>query len=161
MNQENRTSGFMVSFIETNEGIVVTRISVSAENPEIGEIAAKKAIESAGWELDIKSSINLSELDVDDKVGQNKNDKPSKRIRYSYLMIDENTGLYKIGKSYKPTYRERTLQSEKPTVSLVHKWPESIASESSLHSKYSDKRVRGEWFSLTQQDVKEILELVN
>ena len=34
-------------------------------------------------------------------------------------MCDKNTGFYKIGKSAKPKFRERTLQSEKPTIELV------------------------------------------
>lgn len=33
-------------------------------------------------------------------------------------MKDENTGFTKIGKSIHPKKRERTLQSEKPTISL-------------------------------------------
>jgi len=80
-----------------------------------------------------------------------------------YLMHDTSNGYYKIGISNKPYYREKTLQSEKPTIELitskkfpVRKIAESI--EKSLHSVYNDKRLRGEWFELDEDDVKNIIE---
>lgn len=73
----------------------------------------------------------------------------------TYLMKDGNTGLTKIGKSANPHIRERTLQSEKPTISLIAKSEKNI--EEFLHKRYSDKRVRGEWFALTKDDINEIL----
>mgnify|MGYP000884813906 FL=1 len=36
-----------------------------------------------------------------------------------YILKDHNTGLYKIGKSVNPVFREKTLQSEKPTIEAV------------------------------------------
>ena len=82
---------------------------------------------------------------------------------YVYLMHDTANGYYKIGISNKPYYREKTLQSEKPTIELiaskkfpVRKIAESI--EKSLHSVYDDKRLRGEWFELDENDVKNIIE---
>ena len=80
-----------------------------------------------------------------------------------YLMHDTSNGYYKIGISNKPYYREKTLQSEKPTIELitskkfpVRKIAESI--EKSLHSVYDNKRLRGEWFELERDDVKNIIE---
>ena len=80
-----------------------------------------------------------------------------------YLMHDTSNGYYKIGVSNKPDYREKTLQSEKPTIELitskkfpVRKIAESI--EKSLHSVYDNKRLRGEWFELDEDDVKNIIE---
>ena len=82
---------------------------------------------------------------------------------YVYLMKDMSNGYYKIGISNTPEYRERTLQSEKPTIEMIacKKFPtrkiaESI--ESALHSAYSQKRLRGEWFNLTDADVAAIIE---
>jgi uncharacterized membrane protein YhaH (DUF805 family) len=82
---------------------------------------------------------------------------------FVYLMHDTANGYYKIGISNKPYYREKTLQSEKPTIELItsKKYPirkiaESI--EKSLHSVYEDKRLRGEWFELEEDDVKNIIE---
>lgn len=84
-------------------------------------------------------------------------------ICFVYLMHDTSNGYYKIGISNKPYYREKTLQSEKPTIELiaskkfpVRKIAESI--EKSLHSVYDDKRLRGEWFELDENDVKNLIE---
>ena len=81
---------------------------------------------------------------------------------FVYLMTDKNTGLYKIGISKDPKYRERTLQSEKPTIDLIcnkgfpnRKVAQAI--ESALHSLYGNKRIRGEWFNLDEQDVLDII----
>jgi len=84
-------------------------------------------------------------------------------VCYVYLMHDTSNGYYKIGISNKPYYREKTLQSEKPTIELiaskkfpVRKIAESI--EKSLHSVFDDKRLRGEWFELDEKDVEHIIE---
>lgn len=82
---------------------------------------------------------------------------------FVYLMQDISNGYYKIGISNNPEYRERTLQSEKPTIEMVasKKFPirkiaESI--EKALHDTYSEKRLRGEWFILDTNDIEHIKE---
>jgi len=70
----------------------------------------------------------------------------------TYIMIDHNTGFYKIGKSKNPCFREKTLQSEKPTIEMILIINQDIEKE--LHQKYSDKRVRGEWFQLDDQVIE-------
>ena len=70
---------------------------------------------------------------------------------YVYLMKDISNGYYKIGISNTPEYREKTLQSEKPTIELLasKKYPTrkiAEAIESALHTAYSQQRLRGEWF---------------
>lgn len=82
---------------------------------------------------------------------------------YVYLMYDTNTGYYKIGMSNDPTYREGTLQSEKPTINLLacHKYPSrkfAAAIESALHNVYKDFHVRGEWYKLPKEEVAIIKE---
>lgn len=74
----------------------------------------------------------------------------------TYLMKDSNTGYTKIGKAIDPKYRERTLQSEKPTISLFAVCDDNIELE--LHKKFEDKRIRGEWFDLKDN---ELIEIVN
>lgn len=85
-----------------------------------------------------------------------------KEICYVYLMIDTTNNFYKIGISNKPEYREKTLQSEKPTIELIiskdfpsRQIAESI--EKALHNTFKDKHVRGEWFNLSTDDVDEII----
>lgn len=78
-------------------------------------------------------------------------------------MLDTVNGYYKIGISNKPDYRERTLQSEKPSIEMIasKRFPNrkiAMAIESALHNTYSQQRVRGEWFNLTEADVAAIIE---
>lgn len=82
---------------------------------------------------------------------------------FVYLMKDTSNGYYKIGISNTPEYREKTLQSEKPTIELLasKKYPTrkiAEAIESALHTAYSQQRLRGEWFKLDDVDVAAIIE---
>ncbi len=81
-----------------------------------------------------------------------------------YIMKDLSNGYYKIGISNNPEYRERTLQSEKPTIELLESKEFAsrklaTAIESAIHSAYQQHRLRGEWFDLKSQHLDEILEL--
>lgn len=80
---------------------------------------------------------------------------PSKNSPKTYLMKDSNTGHTKIGRSVNPRMRERTLQSEKPTITLFAVCEDLVESE--IHKYYKDKRVRGEWFSLSEGDIDNII----
>lgn len=80
---------------------------------------------------------------------------------YVYLMIDTTNNFHKIGISNSPEYREKTLQSDKPTVELIcaKKFPSRKIAESiekALHSTFADKRLRGEWFELNDAEIDEI-----
>lgn len=115
-----------------------------------------KALEKCGINID---SINVSDsIDTEEKA----KDFLSNSTCYVYLMKDEINGYHKIGISNKPEYRERTLQSEKPTVVLVcaKEYPSRTiaeAIESALHKAFGEKRIRGEWFNLCVKDVSEII----
>ena len=75
-----------------------------------------------------------------------------------YVMIDKNTGFYKIGRSNKPMYREKTLQSEKPTIELIFHCDARKSDERELHRMFKSRRVRGEWFDLTGSHLQLIKE---
>jgi len=80
---------------------------------------------------------------------------------FVYLMLDKRTMLHKIGISNSAGYREKTLQSEKPSIKMVSKkeYPNRrIAAniEKALHTSYEHKRKRGEWFLLDDGDVEEL-----
>ncbi|MCB0735994.1 MAG: GIY-YIG nuclease family protein [Bacteroidetes bacterium] len=77
---------------------------------------------------------------------------------YVYLMKDLTNESYKIGISNSPEYRERTLQSEKPNIELLltkefHKRSIAQIFEKVLHEYFKNKRIRGEWFNLTTEDI--------
>lgn len=81
--------------------------------------------------------------------------KPQKSV-WIYLMLDSATGYHKIGFSKNPKFREKTLQSEKPTVELLAQYKGSVSDETYLHIFFLEKRIRGEWFALNESDIKEI-----
>lgn len=80
-----------------------------------------------------------------------------------YLMIDTTNNFHKIGISNFPEYREKTLQSDKPTIELIcsKKFPSRKIAESiekALHTTFAEKRLRGEWFELNDNEIDEIIE---
>jgi hypothetical protein len=84
-----------------------------------------------------------------------KKNKYKKARKYkTYLMKNKLNGLYKIGKSINPKYREKTLQSQEPEIEMVKVWQKDI--ENDLHFKYKKYRKRGEWFKLNKTQVKHI-----
>lgn len=77
---------------------------------------------------------------------------------YVYLMEDLRNGLIKIGRSQNPEKREKTLQSEAPTVAMRFAIPADDSLEAQLHEKYDEFRKRGEWFILSPGQIREILD---
>lgn len=75
---------------------------------------------------------------------------------FVYIMHNKLNGYYKIGRSIKPEYRERTLQAQEPDVVLLETWQVGAHIETILKRKYKHKRKRGEWFILTIEDIEEI-----
>lgn len=72
----------------------------------------------------------------------------------TYLMRDNKTLLYKIGKSVDPYQRHKELRCGNPQIELIGLFDTDVESE--LHQKYKDKRHKGEWFKLSEQDVSDI-----
>lgn len=108
----------------------------------------------------INEFLELLDDVIDSEIGS-LNIKPEKTRRSvykekkTYLMTDSNTGFTKIGRSVKPKFRESTLQSEKPTITLLATC--EIDCEEELHEKYKTKRGRGEWFNLSSDDIESII----
>lgn len=75
---------------------------------------------------------------------------------FVYLILDKSTGYYKIGRSKNPKIRERTLQSEKPTLEMIVSFSGINLDEKNLHSLFKEKRIRGEWFDLSGSDIEKI-----
>lgn len=75
---------------------------------------------------------------------------------FVYLCRNNRNGLTKIGFSRNPKQREYTLQSEDPDVSMFATFPGTTRAERSLHEQFAGKRVRGEWFNLSDEDCETI-----
>ena len=71
-----------------------------------------------------------------------------------YIIKNKRNGLYKIGYSSNPLLREYTLQSQEPELESIKIFKNNH--ENLLHEKYKKQRVRGEWFDLTNLQVKYI-----
>ena len=66
-------------------------------------------------------------------------------------------GAYKIGISRDVESRLNTLQTGVPVnLSLVCSFPGGEFLEKTLHRKFWDKKVRGEWFALSPEDLDEL-----
>ena len=79
---------------------------------------------------------------------------------FVYIMEDSRTGTFKLGQSKTPGKRERTLQSEAPQIALRFSIPTNEAHEKHLHDQFNSKRIRGEWFSLTPNDLLQIVQFL-
>jgi hypothetical protein len=80
---------------------------------------------------------------------------------FVYLMFNSKSHLHKIGISKIAGFREKTLQSEEPSIKMIasKKYINrriAGAFEKALHETYSHKRERGEWFKLNEDEIKEI-----
>lgn len=75
---------------------------------------------------------------------------------FIYLMQDSRNGYHKIGFSVEPQTRERTLQSEVPSIKMIAAWKGKAKEERLLHERFASLRVRGEWFNLEKVHLLEI-----
>jgi len=78
---------------------------------------------------------------------------------YVYL-IQSEAGFCKIGSSKSVITRLKQLQCANPQkLSLIHKFPSPNAAgaERELHGIFAHRRVRNEWFDLTEQDIIDVL----
>ena len=73
-------------------------------------------------------------------------------------MFNPRNGYTKIGRSIKSKVREKTLQGEDPETEIIALWNSPKSTETDLHNKFSEKRIRGEWFNLGISDLLEIKE---
>lgn len=79
---------------------------------------------------------------------------PRNEVAFVYLGINKLTKRVKIGFSSKPEMRERTLQEEVPDFQIIHKVKGTWQDEQNLHAKFASKRIRGEWFDLSEEEIE-------
>lgn len=75
-----------------------------------------------------------------------------------YLMLNKRNDYIKIGKSKRPSFREKTLQGDEPDIDMITFWQAPSQVEKELHKRFKDKRQRGEWFKLSFIELKQIKE---
>ncbi len=79
---------------------------------------------------------------------------------FVYLFSSDH-GFYKIGQSVDPEGRLQAFSSLPFNVRLIHKTftQDMDYAETFLHHKFAAKRIKGEWFQLTEADVQDIMSI--
>ena len=81
---------------------------------------------------------------------------------YIYLVASSN-GTYNIGRTAAPDKRMQLFRVKLPfdvELECVIKTSDMLGLERELHKRFADKRVNGEWFALSPEDVEYIKSLV-
>jgi len=93
-------------------------------------------------------------------IGQLEPSTPKERDTFGYIyLVQADTGHCKIGSSQPVARRIQQLQSANPSPHvLLHQYPSANAQleERRLHKKFEHRRVRSEWFALTDADISGI-----
>lgn len=104
----------------------------------------KKILESKTKKQDVIESVDAIQINTETKSENS----------VCYIIKNKRNNLYKIGYSKDPKNREKTLQSEEPEIKSIKIFKNNW--ENVLHEKYKKQRVRGEWFNLSNIQVKYI-----
>ena len=74
---------------------------------------------------------------------------------YVYLIHHPESGAYKIGRSVNPSQRLVQLAPQSAGLVLVETipTPDAVWLERALHLSFAHRRVKGEWFALSDDDV--------
>lgn len=104
-------------------------------------------------------------LERDRKYREKKNGARQSRSLYpipGYIYVFRWGNFYKIGRSKHPQARVRSINKSLPFQGqLIHliKTNDMAQAEIKIHKKFSEKRQEGEWFLLSDTDVKHLQEL--
>jgi hypothetical protein len=150
----NNFQNYTRSFLEKNNRLTITSTEIEKYKdfnfeivaPDVKGIHVIPLIQKVDFYRKYFNYSDLTELNTQDD--------------YVYLMLNTKTNLIKIGRSIKPVFRERTLQSQEPEVVLIAKWRAKKEIEKQLHNKFRQKRKRGEWFELAFAELKELKEFM-
>jgi len=122
------------------------------DSGELPEIAVRVFTEPSLRRLLAKRSVCKQELaDLEKKFADS---------THLYVMKNNRNGYYKIGIARFPLKREETLQGDDPDTTLLMFWRSYRRTERKLHEHFAPKRIRGEWFSLCQEDIDAMPALV-
>ena len=103
---------------------------------------------------DLYSLVNKAEYE---KVEKRKEEREKALNKgYIYFILNEANGLIKIGRSADVENRLYQLQYKTgQPLRLLKKIPSDsvVQQEKELHELYSNKRIHGEWFDITEEDI--------
>lgn len=147
--------------VREEDGYAIKRFAIGTPKKSVlwNIVASKSAPAEQSYQYEVNSTTKF--YSTNSTAVQEKKDNDNTTC-YVYIMKNERNGYYKIGISNNPQYRERTLQSQEPEITMIFKKPfdtryEAYCTEQGLHEKYSSLRLRGEWFKLEERDVRKII----
>lgn len=82
-----------------------------------------------------------------------------KKYKHGFVYLIKSGETYKIGKAKRIDDRMSSISPVLPhPIELIHsiERDEYDALELELHERFADKRLNGEWFALTEQDIEAI-----
>lgn len=90
---------------------------------------------------------------------ENKNKKTIKEFVY----VIKSGFLTKIGytTNFKKRYNHYLVHNPNLEILLLREHPKSFLIECTIHSKYKNKRITGEWFKLKNKEILDLLNIVN
>ena len=134
-----------------------------------GSIMTKNQWEKFKKEIDILyKDIGSNKLILTNEISKTKDNyknkiiKPRKIKGFVYLLQADN-GFIKIGRTINVKNRMRMLSVQLPyktKILGVIETDDCVGLEEKLHLEYKDKRVNGEWFRLTKDEIAELMGLV-
>lgn len=104
--------------------------------------------------IDLEEETIRLETICDERYKSQKSKIPKKT--FIYLMRDNATGHIKIGTSKNPKFREKTLLAQVPKIELIFSCYGTFNVEKVTHEKFSQFRMRGEWFDLSDGQIEEV-----
>ena len=133
-------------------GITTKKIFVKSDAEEDGQYYCIRNI-AIGYPKKSHLAQNLQPT----KSEQDTND-----ACFVYVMRNNDNGAYKIGISNNPEYREHTLQSQEPNITCIFQveFPTreiARAVEASMHLKYKEYHMRGEWFAIPHDMIGQVM----
>jgi len=106
-------------------------------------------------ELEAEKDINPHYQVIKDHWTERLQDASERNIGFVYLAWLETTEYYKMGRSRTPKTRFLGMTQMPVDIVMLHKIPTNfmVYLERDLHERFAEKRVRGEWFKLTDDDL--------
>jgi len=161
---DNVTEELMVEILENYDGVKAVSDYLDVEEDAVREIVS--AMMHPQWSTLYENLVFPLER-AHEGAKEGGSPKISKeRPAYIYLMYDNSTGYYKIGKSVNPEQRLNSInRSHAPgngTVELVHVFLASPVddAEKAVHKAYESMRVEREWFALEREQVDAIANIL-
>lgn len=135
-------------------------------NPGGGIIPHEEALKIIEQILRFYNNVSLEQIvgHNNAEVAEKQTKAPaSRRTKLGYVyLLQSPTGAYKIGVASNPTKRIERLEVKLPfeiEPVCVIQTDDMYGLEKALHRQFADKRVNGEWFRLSNDDVEIIKQM--